>query len=313
MLRYAILAPSTHNSQPWLFHIHNDELELYADRTRALRTIDPDDRELIMSCGAALFHLRAAMRHFAYQPEIKTFPDLADPDLLARVRLGGGREASVEEQSLFEAIRKRRTNRQPFSDDPVPEALLVALQEAAQEEGAWLHIVALDEGRFQLADLIAEGDRIQWANKRFRLELAAWMHPSRNEHHDGIPSYAQEMHDLFSCAPPVVIRTFDLGEGQAAKDRDIALYSPVLAVLCTEADTPQAWLAAGQALDRVLLRARVEDLWASFLNQPIEVPELREKLRAVMPRPFFPQLLLRLGFGSDVRPTPRRNVEEVMI
>jgi hypothetical protein len=139
------------------------------------------------------------------------------------------------------------------------------------------------------------------------------MHPSRNEHHDGIPGYAQGMNDLLSCASPIIIRTFDMGEGQAAKDRDIAIYSPALAVLCTEEDTPPAWLAAGQALDRALLRARAEEVWASFLNQPIEVPELREKLREAIGRSCFPQLLLRLGFGSDVKPTPRRDVEEVLI
>ena len=61
LLRYAILAPSTHNTQPWLFHIRGDDVELYADRTRVLRAMDPDDRQLIMSCGAALFHLRVAM------------------------------------------------------------------------------------------------------------------------------------------------------------------------------------------------------------------------------------------------------------
>ena len=313
LLRYAILAPSTHNTQPWLFHIRGDELELYADRPRALHTMDPDDRELIMSCGAALFHLRVAMRRFAYQGEIKAFPDRMDPDLLARVQLGGRRDASVEERLLFEAIRKRRTNRQPFKDDPVPDSLLKVLQEAAQIEGAFLRIIAREEERFNVADLVAEGDRIQWANKRFRLELAAWMHPNRNEHHDGIPGYAQGMNDLLSCAGPIAIRTFDMGEGQAAKDRDVALYSPVLALLCTETDTPEAWLAAGQALDRMLLRARVEDVWASFLNQPIEVPQLRKKLREVIDRPCFPQLLVRLGFSSDVKPTPRRHVEEVLI
>lgn len=313
LLRYAVLAPSTHNTQPWLYHIRNDELELYADRTRALHTIDPEDRELIMSCGAALFHLRVAMQQFDFQAEVKTFPDPSDPDLLARVRLGSRSEINVAEQSLFPAIRKRRTNRQPFSSTPVPEPLLETLQEAAQKEGAWLRIIASEAERFNVADLIAEGDRIQWANKRFRLELAAWMHPSRNEHHDGIPGYAQGMHDLFSCATPIVIRTFDLGEGQAAKDRDIAIYSPALAVLCTDTDAPPAWLAAGQALDRVLLRARADDVWASFLNQPIEIPELRERLSEVLGGHCFPQLVLRLGYGSDVRPTPRRNVEEVLI
>jgi hypothetical protein len=313
LLRYAILAPSTHNTQPWLFHIRGEELDMYADRTRVLHTMDPDDRQLIMSCGAALFHLRVAMQHFAYRADIKTFPDPADPDLLARVRLGRGGEASLEERSLFKAIRTRRTNRQPFSDDPVPEALLMSLQEAAQKEGALLCIVARQEERFAVAGLIAEGDRIQWANKRFRLELAAWMHSNGNEHHDGIPGYAQGMNDLLSCAGPIVMRTFDMGEGQAAKDRDIALHSPILAVLCTESNTPEAWLAAGQALDRVLLQARVENVWASFLNQPIEVPDLRERLRAVIAQPGCPQLLLRLGFGSDVKPTPRRNVEGVLI
>lgn len=313
LLRYAILAPSTHNTQPWLFHIRGDEVELYADRTRVLHTMDPEDRQLIMSCGGALFHLRVAMQRFAFQGDVQTFPDPADTDLLARVRLGDRRETSVEERLMFEAIRKRRTNRQPFRDDAVPEALLEVLKAAARKEGAILHIIEGEEERFNVADLIAEGDRIQWANKRFRLELAAWMHSNHAEHHDGIPGYAQGMNDVLSCAGPIAIRTFDMGEGQAAKDRDIAIYSPVLAVLATEADTPQAWLAAGQALDRVLLRARVEDVWASFMNQPIEVPELREKLGDVIARPCFPQLLLRLGFGSDVKPTPRRNVEEVLI
>src|ERR1051326_7284519 len=54
-LRYAVLAPSSHNSQPWCFHISDERLSLYADRSRACRVVDPCDRELIMSCGCALF------------------------------------------------------------------------------------------------------------------------------------------------------------------------------------------------------------------------------------------------------------------
>ena len=75
------------------------------------------------------------------------------------------------------------------------------------------------------------------------------------------------MNDLLSLAGPLVVRTFDLGEGQAAKDRDIAVYSPALAVLGTSGNTPADWLAVGQALARVLLRARAENVWASFLSE----------------------------------------------
>src|SRR3712207_8375749 len=112
-----------------------------------------------------------------------------------------------------------------------------------------------------------------------------------------------------SLAGPFAIRTFDTGRGQAAKDRQLAEGSPVLAILGTGGDAPPKWLAAGQALARVLLGARTEGVWASFLNQPIEVPELRPRLRDAIGQSGFPQLLLRMGYGPEVRPTPRRSEE----
>ena len=97
------------------------------------------------------------------------------------------------------------------------------------------------------------------------------------------------------------------------KNRDIAAYSPGLVVLGTDADEPWAWLSAGQALARVLLCARADGVWASFLNQPIETPTLRPKVAELIDRPGHPQLILRLGYGPNVNPTPRRPVEEVLI
>ena len=160
---------------------------------------------------------------------------------------------------------------------------------------------------------MAEADRRQWANKRFRLELASWVHPYRCSARDGIPGYAQGVDDLLSYAGPLDVRTFDLGAGQAAKDHEVATGSPALAILGTDGDQPFDWLAAGHALARVLLRARVEDVWAFFLDQPIKLPDLREQLRQSLGLHAVPQLCLRFGFGEPVQPTPRREVEEVMI
>jgi nitroreductase len=313
LLRYAILAPSSHNTQPWLFRLRGDEAELCADRTRACRVVDPDDRELVMSCGCALFHLRSALLHFGCFGGVEVFPDPNDPELLARVSLGVQGEGSAGESLVFHAIPKRRTNRQPFGADPVPLSLLATLMQAARNESAWLSIVDGEEARHEVADLIGEGDRRQWSNKRFRLELAEWVHPNRSGARDGIPGYAQGADDLLSYAGPLVVRTFEMGEGQAAKDHELATGSPVLAVMGTGSDTPRDWLHAGQALARVLLRARVEDVWASFLNQAIELPDLRQKLAAVIGREDCPQVCLRLGFGENIRPTPRRDVVEVLI
>ena len=313
LLRYAVLAPSSHNTQPWMFHADGPELLLHADRSRACPVVDPNDRELIISCGCALYHLRSAMAHFGYLGSIDVLPDANNPDLLARITMGVQEENSPEESLVFFAIPKRRTNRQPFYDQPIPPALLGALSHAAESQFAWLHLVRGEELRHVLAQLIAEGDRRQWANKNFRKELAAWVHPNRATARDGIPGYAQGVDDLMSYAGPLVVRTFNMGEGQAAKDLELATGSPALVLLGTDGDTPRDWLHAGQALARVLLRARVEDVWASFLNQAVELPDLRQTLCTALGLTGHPQLCLRLGFGEDIRPTPRRDVSEVLV
>lgn len=313
MLHYAVLAPSNHNTQPWMFSVQCNQVELYADRSRSLQVTDPHDRQLLISCGCALFHLRAAMWHFGFLDRTALLPVPGNPDLLARVSLGDEDPPTPQQEALFRAIPKRRTNRQLFRDDPLPEELKLELIKAATRESAWLHFVDDRDQRNAIADLIAEGDRQQWANRRFRLELSAWLHPNDGEARDGIPSSAQNAGDLLAVAGPLVIRTFDLGEGQAAKDRDIAAYSPGLIVLGTQADEPEAWLAVGQALARVLLRARVDEVWASYLNQPIEIPALRPKVTELLALPGQAQIILRLGYGPNVSPTPRRAVEEVLV
>jgi hypothetical protein len=320
ILKYAILAPSGHNSQPWLFKIAGDNtIELYADRTRALAVVDPDDREMIISCGAALEHLRLAANHFGLADITDLLPDKNNnPDLLAKVELKEGdtitQKLAQQDALSFEAITKRRSNRSAFESKKLPDDILVSLKDIARVHGAWLDIVEEDMKKKTIADMISQGDKIQLSDKKFRRELAAWIHPNRSKSRDGMPGYAHGVSDIASYVGPFLIRTFDIGKGQAAKDMQLASGSPVLAMLGSDADEPLNWIQTGQVLARILLRARAENVWASFMDQPIEVPELRLKLREALGRTAgFPQLLMRLGYGKDVKPTPRRNVDEVVV
>jgi hypothetical protein len=128
LLRYAILAPSGHNTQPWLFKIiGNDTIELYADRSRALPVVDPDDREMVISCGAALHYLRVAANHFGLAERVELLPDdKNNPDLLARISFKESDDGGVVQKQaqqdilLFEAITKRRSNRSPFENRKLP-------------------------------------------------------------------------------------------------------------------------------------------------------------------------------------------------
>src|SRR5688572_28505889 len=114
LLHYAVVAPSGHNTQPWLFRLTNDGVELIEDRTRALPVVDPADRELTISCGAALYLLRLAIRHFGFTDVVELFPDSQQAHLLARVSFGAARSANAAEELLFHAILKRRSNRSAF-------------------------------------------------------------------------------------------------------------------------------------------------------------------------------------------------------
>lgn len=311
LLRYAIKAPSSHNSQPWRFRLGDDAVELFADRSRALPVVDPDDRELLMSCGAALFTLRTAIRHHGFEGEVELLPDSGEPDLLARITLGEPITPPRSDRLLFWAIAARRTNRNAFEKRPVPDELLAELERAAEEEGAQLRTLVAEEERRQLGALVAEGDKRQYADSRFRRELAAWMHSGRSRLRDGMTSEALDIPGPVVQFAPLVVRTFDVGKGKAARDRKIAEGSPVLAVLATPGDGPPDWLAAGQALARVLLRAAQDEVSASFLNQPVEVAELRASV-AELTGVRVPQLVLRLGYGPLVEPTLRRVLSEVV-
>lgn len=310
--RWAALAPSSHNAQPWLFLVRRDWLELVADRTRALPVCDPDDRELVLGCGAALYHLRVALASFGYAPRVQLEPDPDDADLLAMVRVGEpiGWSASVEQQ--FRAIERRHTNRGPFAARVPPIDVVHRLEEAARDEGAWL--VAVDDVQKQwLAALIADGDRAQMHDASFRRELAAWLHPNRNAGGDGMPGWSFGWSNPTSYVRPLVVRTFDRGDGQAAHDHELALHAPLMAVLGSERDGVIDWLGAGQALARVLLEATAAGLSASFLNQPIEVERLRDEVARGIGRPRTrPQLILRFGYGQPVAPTPRRPLWAVL-
>lgn len=313
ILNYAILAPSIQNTQPWMFRIERNVLDLYADGSRLLPVMDPDARELCISCGAALCNIRLALQYFGISNEISLLPDPQNSSWLARVLIGMRCDTDADLIPLFHAIPKRHTNRQAYRPDPLPESLLEELRQDAEAEAAHLLLATDHVSRQSLADLVAQGDRIQWSNRHFRGELARWLRPNSRPGHDGIPGSAEGLSGLASDIAPLVIRTFDLGKGRAAKDREIALYSPALALIATDGDSQVDWLRAGQALERVLLRAQSESVAASFLNQPVEVPTLRPKLMDFFGHTGFAQVLIRLGFADEVPPTPRREVSRVLV
>jgi nitroreductase len=309
LISAAIAAPSIHNTQPWLFHIGDDTVEIYADPTRQLTEQDPDGRAMVISCGAAVLNVRVAAEHLGHQTKTEVLPDAERPDLIAQVYLDGVHPRGGMTGELHSAIAARRTNRGPYEDRPIPSPMLQALVEAARLEGAELHLVSTAEERERLVALMHTADSQSYDNSALTSEAARWVGVD-DERADGIPRSA-----LGPLPDDPHTPHRDLERGRPHGDRLVARFeeAPTLAVLTTPRDSRADWVMAGQALERVLLVATIEGLSATFANQPVEQPSLRWLVRDPDEPIGFPQMIMRLGYGQPVPPTPRRDISEVLL
>jgi hypothetical protein len=303
-------APSKHNTQPWRFVVRADALEIWGHPTPILAATDPHRRELTVSCGAALHLACVAARALGIRPVVTVFPDGLG-GCLARLVEGPAWSTTTEDRALLAAIPERRTDRGPLDGDAVPDELPFLLQSAAAAEGATLRLVRGAGDRATLAHLVSTADRLLRQRGLADAELARWLREPGDRRDDGVPTSHTRGHAA-SLRAEFVQREFSSSRSMAAHDRpgpDRAL----VGVLCTPADRPEQWIAAGRALAAVLLRATVSGANASYLNQPVEEPRIRAMLRDDLALDGVPQLVLRMGVGAYVPPTPRRPVDEVTL
>ena len=183
---------------------------------------DPDHRELVISCGAAVGVLQAAMRRFGHVGGVELLPEADDADLLARVSLGPAHTADAGDRARFDAITRRRSTRTKFKNDPLPSGLREELIAPACEGEVELSFAFKSEKKAAIAALIAEGDRIQYANPSFRRELAAWIHSRWADSQDGMSLSSFGVPDILSWPGALLIRNLDVGDQLAANDEHIA-------------------------------------------------------------------------------------------
>jgi nitroreductase len=307
LVEAAAAAPSIHNTQPWRFRVVGDDLiEVRADPGRILWVADAQGRALHLSCGAALFNLRLAIRLAGAKPLVWPLPDPdGEPTLLASVQLSEGRPPTQAERELYDCIWRRHTSRVPFSGAPVPGPVLTALERAAGAEFTVLRTLGPDDAA-RVLHLAAAADRELAEDFDHRVELASWI---GTEGDDGVPAAALGSRPDRDPAP---IR--ELWRAAPATALPAMSYEPQphLAVLATARDDPADWLRAGQALQRILLTATSNGLAASFLYQLLERHDRHPSEPRWWPWPECPQMILRLGYGRPGATSPRRRVDDIL-
>jgi hypothetical protein len=310
LLRYAILAPSPRNTQPWKFSVKKNSVWVFLDDEKVLSVADRDGREMYISVGCAIANLLIAAEHFGLDYEMSYFPQGHDSNLVALLQFGPGRD-EPRFPDLFAWITTRRSNRSSFLARDVEEEKIETLLNCFDEQLYSLALITDAPARGEIAKMVARADRTLYRDRIWRREVAACLRPEGAP--DGITARSMGLTGLKALFAPFVLRHFDLGSSQAARDQNLVEQAPLLAILSTTQEDPMSWVGAGVLTEEFLLTATALGLQMAFFDQVPELPQLRTELAAYLKMQAYPQLMLRLGYGPVINPSPRRPVADVLV
>ena len=305
-------APSLHNSQPWRWVVEDTKMHLWADPRRMLHATDHTGRELTLSCGAVLDHLRVAMAAAGWDSATERLPDPSEPDHLATLQFRPAEAVTEAQQQRVAAILRRRTDRLPFAAPAAWPALESALRRAVLPYEVTLDVV-VDDARPTLAEASRLTEALRRYDTSYLSELRWWTSPFDSDA-TRVPESA--MVSSSEAARVDVARAFPPAGGghrRAAIDHD---HSKILVLSTPHDDDRLDVLRCGEALSAVLLECTVAGMATCTLTHMTEMAMSRSVIAQVTGTAGEPQLLVRVGKSSlndqPVEPTARRPVTEVL-
>ena len=317
ILNYAVLAPSTHNSQPWLFNIEGPACKIYYDPSLILPEADPESRDLHISIGCAIENLVLAAKYFNIFRSIR-YNRLKNTNLLAVVRFKQYKGAvNNKYKTVLETIAKRVNARGLFSAESIPPATLNSISSRTHSylvDGVKVHWITKQDKILELSRITANGLKVAYRKPAFRREMAQWLRHSLTKRKDGLPGYALKMPLLLSFILPSLIRRFNLG-GLLAKLNYRSLSSaPLLTVITASKNTPGTWLNVGRLAERLMLEFNSLNWQTSIFVAAVEMGDFYREVQKVIRTKQRPQFIFAIGkVNSLQRPTPRHGLAKKII
>lgn len=328
LVRAAILAANPHDSQPWLFHVTETQIDLFADHTRNLGHIDPLLREMHIGLGCALENLLLAAAANGYETRVTLLPDPANVMAVAHIELATGTPNVTD---LYQAIPHRHTNRYPYdttrSLTPTTLDSLHALNNDANVTVFWF---TREDERKYVADLMVEAAKALVADKVQSTDSNRWMRNSWQEvqqYRSGITLDAQGLPDLQRAIgkilPPLSQDQQDQYFTQGIENQAHTAAALGLIAVRQSQDNAQR-MDAGRLWQRMHLWATVHGLAMQPLNQMAEradreatqgiTPRFGDALKELIADPTWKALMpFRLGYPThDALRSPRRAINDIL-
>lgn len=307
LVRCATLAANSHNTQPWRFVIDEHRIRIAPDFARRCPVVDPDDHHLYVSLGCAAENLV----HGAAAVSLRATPAFEANAVNVRLE-----PAPPAQSPLFEAIPRRQSTRAAYDGRPVPSEGLRLLEQAGTRDGVSVLIITDQAKIANVTDYVIEGNSAQMRDKAFMDELKAWLRFNEGEavsSMDGLFSRASGNPSLPGWLARLLLPVVFTERGENDKYRAHIQSSAGIAVFVSEHNDKAHWVEAGRACQRFALQITALGLKYTFINQPVELPQMRQQLASFLGlKGRRPNLMVRFGTGPELPRSLRRPVAQVM-
>ena len=311
MVEQAVKAPSGHNTQPWLFKINSNSIEVHPNFEKVLPVVDPYNRELFISLGCAVENLCLAASFKGYGTEVSIAGN-------GVITVGLNKNEQGRCDSLFEQIPVRQTNRSAYSGEGIADSTVDVLKKVVPDGELNVYFYKNGTPEFDtITAFVIKGNTTQMRDSAFTNELKHWMRFNKkhqNRTNDGL-SYA-----VFGAPnlPMFIVKPIMSGylnaKTQNKGDVKKMKSSSHFALFTTQANTVEQWIALGRVLERFLLKSTELSIAHAYLNQPNEVEELSvEYAESLNISNEYPTILLRIGYGKKQPYSKRKAIEEVIV
>jgi len=308
LISYAICAPSGHNSQPWKFQVANEKIIILPDFTKHLEVVDASDKELFISLGCALENLQIAAKHYGYSSDYV----YENEKIVVSFNKQKDNLVTEEDDTLFNAIKKRHTHRGKFSGQKIPDDKLNVVENT--ENASVLIFNFESEGVKHITENILKGNSIQMSDDGFKNELIDWMRFNKNhieETHNGLCYNVLGFPPTPRFLGPKIIKMFLTPAAQNKTDNEINASTSHFCVFTVKEVNTKNYIELGTLLEQFILKITSLGLSYSFSNQPCEVLEVSEILRKELKISDYPAVIIRVGYGKEPKNFSPRETPEI--
>jgi hypothetical protein len=310
LVRYATLAASSHNTQPWKFKPEPGRIVILPDLSRRCPAVDPDDHHLYGSLGCAAENLLLAAQAAGLKGHVSY--DASESSVHVAFEA-----AAPSRSALFEAIPSRQCSRTEYDGTALSGEQLRLLDEAGRGRGVSVMLLTDRKRKEQVAEYVAAGNTAQFGDPHWAEELQTWIRFNARDAvraGDGLYGPVMGSPDVPRWLGILFMRVAFSAKRQNRKDTTHIRSSAAIAVIFSEADDKPHWIEAGRCYERLALQAAALELRTAFINQPVEVPALRSQFAGFLGiGNRRPDLVVRIGRGPEMPRSLRRPVEQVLV